>query len=418
MLLAQLSVFAGGFTAEAVEAVSAKPNAFDLLSDLVDKSLVIVDVRGPSARYHLLETIRQYADEKLQSLDVDDQHGLHCRHFDFYLQLAEVAEPKLRTGEAAQWLDRLNVEHDNLRAAIEWAFASGETRSVLRLVAALTDFWLLRNYYREAREQLLKALAKSDLAERTALRATVLNAAFFVQWHHRNYAEAHTLLEEALSIGMELGDRRNIAQSLLHLQYEAFAQKDFAAARVFNEKAIAAWRELGDKVKIGHTLSIGADLARFRGDYEQAQSWYEEAIGLLAELGEVGHRARSLRRFGRVALKQGNYAKAAALCQQSLKLSWEAENKLEAASGLATFAGLAVAQGKHIRAAQLFGAMEALLHEINTPMLFGDVYSYEDDFSALRAKLDEATLNAAWAEGHAMTLDQAVEYALSDELNE
>ncbi len=412
-LFSQLSVFAGGFTANAAEAITNQPNAFDLLTNLVDKSLVIADVRGEAARYGMLETIRQYADEKLRAQDSHGEHALRHRHLNFYLALAQEAGPKLHTVEQTRWLMQLDAELDNFRAAIDWAFANDVTASGLQLVTALITFWDSRDYSSEKREQSMKALARTDPSERTAVRATLLNVVAYVQWFYfRSYNQAQALLEEALSIGMELGDQVNVANSLLTLSFEAYRQKDFTTTHQLHEKVIAIWRKLGNKVRVAETLSLSAQTTRVQGNYQRAQSMFEEAISMFTALDEKIIRAKTVRRLGRVALQQGDFEKAMALCQQSLKLNLETGHKHGVISCFATFAGIATAQGQNRRAAKLLGAVEALFRELDQPMLFGDVDDYEADLSALHAQLDAATLDAAWAEGQAMTLEQAIEEAM------
>ena len=414
-LFSQLSVFAGGFTADAAQAITDQPNAFDLLTNLVDKSLAIADVHGEAARYGMLETIRQYADEKLRAKDNHEEHALRQRHLNFYLALAQEAELKLDTVEQTRWLTQLDAELDNFRVAIDWAFANDVTASGLKLVTALLPFWDRRDYFGERREQSMKALARTDSSERTSERAKLLNVVGYMQsFYFRNHDQARTMFEEALSISMELGDQVNIADSLSYQSFETYRQKDFTTTQQFHEKVIVIWRELGNTAMVAETLSRRAQTTRVQGDYQRAQSMFEEAISMFTALNEKINRATTVRRFGRVALQQGDFEKAMALCQQSLKLNLETGHKHGVVSCLATFAGIAIAiaQGQNRRAAKLFGAVEALLRELDRPMLFGDVYDYENDLSALRAQLDEVTLAAAWAEGQAMTLEQAVEEAM------
>jgi hypothetical protein len=288
--------------------------------------------------------------------------------------------------------------------------------SGLRLVAALDMFWDHRGNHREQRERLLKALAQSDPSERTALRAKVLNQAANSEWFHRHYPEAHILADEALSIGIELKDQRIIAESLRCLLQEALSQKDFETAYLLNDKALAIWRELGDKPGVALSLMYKAHISRRCADYDyaRARGVFEEAIALFTELGEKRWRAVALYRLGRITAHAGDDAAAMALCGQSLALLLETGDEHLVVMCLLTIGGIAVTRGQAIRAARLFGAAEALLGRLDIPMLFGDVYDYEQDLEALRAQLDEATLSAAWGEGRAMTLEEAVEHTLVD----
>ena len=422
-LLLKLSVFAGGWTADAAKAICANSVVLPLLIQLVHKSLVVAMPRDShdQTRYRLLETIRQYAHEKLQTMSTSgalsafEERALRRHHLDFYLGLAERAEPKLHTGEATYWLDQLEVDHDNLRAAIDWAFENGETTYGLRLVGALCEFWDERNHFQEQREQLAKALAKSSPAERTSARATVLNRAAGLANFDRNHDEARRLLDEALSIGTELNDQANIAQALLHRGWDARIQGDFAAAREFVENALSIWRGLGHTFHIAYAHMVLAAQAEHHGEYERARSLLEEALSLLIGLGEKTFRARSLYRLGRMALYEGyegDVALATTLCRQGLELILETGNRHDAASCLATCARVALVRGQSIFAAQVLGSVERLLKELDSPLLHADAVAYEHDLDVLRTQLGEVAFDAARVEGRTLTFEQAMKYAL------
>jgi predicted ATPase len=413
-LLRELSVFAGGWTLEAAEAVDGADPAGQL-DQLVNKSLVATEETPAGMRYQMLETVRQYAHEKLVS--AGEHERAHGRHLAYFCALAEEAEPRLSGAEGDRWLARLATELDNLRAAIDWASANGEAAAGLRLVLALDSFWDKRGHLHERRERVLKALAGLDPRERSLMRAKVLNRAAYVQWYHQGHScddEVRALLEEALAIGTELGERASVAQTLQYLSYLAFSQKDFAAARVLNGKALALWWELGNPSMAALALGEKAELTRWQGDLDQAQHDYEEAIAQFTALDDRYWGAAANRRLGRVMLQRGDYEKAVALCRRSLALGLESGHKQETVACLATFAGLAVAVGQSRRAARLLGAVEAMLYQLDLPLFYGDLYDYEDNLSALRAQLDGAILDAAWAEGQVMTLEQAVAYALRE----
>lgn len=411
-LLAKLSVFTGSWTVDAAKAVCADSEVLPHLLQLVHKSLVVSMLRESrdQTRYQMLEVVRQYAGEKLGA---QEARTLRQRHLDFYLDLAEMAEPKLHTGEAAYWLDRLELEHDNLRAAIDWVFENGESTSGLRLVGALCEFWEGRNHFQEQRQQLSKALAKSNPAERTFIRAKVLNDAGAVEWFYRNHDEARRLLNDALSISVELNDQAGIAQSLFYLGWDAQSQEDYSTARSRIENALSIWRTLGDKLNIAIALIVLAANAERQGDRPEARNLLEEVLSSMTALEDKIFRARALYRLGRIALHDGDQATAAAMCRQSLHLILEMGDQKEAASCLATFAAVAQARGQSLVAAQILGFVESLLAELGIPFLHGDVVEYEHTRGALQTELGEATFDAAQAEGRAMTFEQVVEYMLA-----
>jgi non-specific serine/threonine protein kinase len=207
-LFRRLSVFAGGFTLEAVEAVCAsegieEDEVLDLLSHLVDKSLVVVQERGGEARYRLLETVRQYGHEKL--LESEAAEAIRGRHANFFLTLAEEAEPKLKGAQSRLWLERLEIEFDNLRAALRWAADAGEVETLLRLAGALWWFWLRNGHLSEGRRWLEGALERVEASARTAARAKVLWGAGFLAFSQVSHPAARSRLEESAGICREIG---------------------------------------------------------------------------------------------------------------------------------------------------------------------------------------------------------------------
>jgi non-specific serine/threonine protein kinase len=252
-LLNRLSVFAAGFTAEAAEFVSRQPEALTLLSNLVDKSLVIAEVKGKTMRYRLLETIRQYArDRSLERSDVEEARDQHLRYF---LQLAEQAEPELRRTDQIIWLDRLETELDNIRAALAWSLESERhVEAGLRLASALLWLWHIHSRWREGSHWLERELsaevctpgAKPHSEARSLARAQALNAAVFLI---DNYAKRVALAEEALALSRKLGDagKRSMAFALWNLADLAHEQQDYSRARVLLEESLALYREAGDQ---------------------------------------------------------------------------------------------------------------------------------------------------------------------------
>lgn len=417
VLLRRLAVFVGGYALEAAEAVCAEEGieqyeVLDLLSQLVDKSLVVKEEKGEIARYWLLETIRQYGLEKLT--EAREMATLRSRHLAFFVELAEQAEPQLKGADQKLWLERLEMEHDNLRAALEWS-KTETSRAVegLRLVGALWPFWEVRGFLSEGRRWIEGLLAVVGNTQ-ASVRAKALRGAGVLASHQGDYERAATFLQESLALLHQLGDKRGAALSLNNLGIVARNQGDYARATALYEEGLALWRELGDKRGIAASLANLAIVARNQKDYSRATKLHEESLLLFRELGNKIGIAVTLNNLGVVAEDQCNYERAATLYKESLALRHELGDKLGSLGCLSNLAAVAGEQGQPERAARLFGAAEALREVLSVPVSPDERAEYDRKVAAVRAKLDEATFAQAWAHGRAMTLEQAISYALGN----
>lgn len=339
---------------------------------------------------------------------------MRSRHLDFFLRLTERAEPELKGPDQKAWLNRLEVEHDNLRAALAWSMrAEGNAESALRLAGALGRFWDLRSYWTEGREVLGQALARTAEVS-TALRAKALQSAGTLALQQGDYEKANRQLQASLDLSRKEGDQRGMAYSLNGLGNVALRQGDYAAARHFYEESLTILRELGNKHGIALSLNNLGIMAYEQGDYTGAQRFYEESLAILRELGNKYGIAASLNNLGNVASSQGDYAAAQRFLEESLAIRREIGDKLGIAYGLEGVAKVAYGQGKAERAARLFGAAEALREAIGAPLSPDDRAEYNRIVAAVRAQLGEEVFAKSWAEGRAMTLEQAIEYALKD----
>jgi non-specific serine/threonine protein kinase len=457
-----LSVFAGGFTLEAAETVCADAGGqgviaphkvFDLLCDLVDKSLVMVVAweQGEQARYRLFEPIRQYAREKLHlSGEVEQLSG---RHRAFFLALAEAAEPKLRGPEQLVWLERLEGEHDNLQAALAWSLArADEGETSLRLASALVWFWRLRGYLEEGRRwleealqatrsagcttpraracyaagtlaslQVHNAMARSRLAESVVLwrelgdkqgLAYTLGQLGRVAWAEGNYEEWRSLHEQSAALFREVGDKWGLAFTLTSSGLVADPERDLARSRSYLEESVTLWGELGDRWGFALALNSLGEVARYEGNYQQAAGFYEESITLKRALGSKRDLALSLHNCGHVLQRLGAYQQAALQFQESLALFLEIGDHSGVAACLVGLAGAAGGEGQRERAVCLFAAGEALFKVTSARLDPIDRIEYDRNLAAVRAELDAATFAAAWAAGCALTMEPAVAYAL------
>jgi predicted ATPase/class 3 adenylate cyclase/Tfp pilus assembly protein PilF len=455
LLLQRLSAFAGGWTLAAAEQVCAGEGvedwaALDLLTSLADKSLLVVEQSDEHSRYRLLETVRQYARERL--LESGGGEAVRVRHRDYFLMLAEEVEPKLLAAEQAEWLRRLDEEHENLRSALEWSLAEAESGAGLRLCGALYRFWWARGYLAEGRKWCARILAKEGAAQRTLECAKVLMTAGNLAWHQTDYPAARALGEESLAISRECGDREGTAQSLNNLGNAAVEQGDYPAARALYEESLAIRREMGDRRGVASVLGNLGNVAYERGDFTAARALSKEALAILRELGDRGRIADALNNLGNVAYDQGDLASARALNEESLAISRELCDRDGIASSLHSLGGVAYLQGdlasaralykeslanrrelgdrlgiaraleglaavaaalgSSLRAARIWGAAQRLREEIGTPLSPTERSRYDQRGAAARAAVgDDAAFDRAWQEGHALTLKQAIELA-------
>jgi predicted ATPase len=412
-LFRRFSVFSGGCTLEAAEAIC--PGAghlgvevLDGLSSLVEKSLVRREDADGETTFVMLETIREYALESLARSGEEDE--IRRRHANFFLDLANKAEPELRGPNQAEWLDRLEHDHDNLRAALRWFMEHRDTNSGLRMAGALWRFRLMKGHLSEGREGLEAALRRSSA--HTLARARALRGAGVIAAHQGDHAASRALQDECITLCRELNDTQGISFSLNDLGGVAYDQGDYDTARSLFEQSLGIKRELGDKLGIAISLNDLGSVAHQEGDYAAAQSLYEQSLAIKRELGDKMGISISLDDLGRTAYDRGDHVAARSLFEQSLSIKHELGEKYGIALCLEGFAAVSCAQGFPERAARLFGAAEALRENIRAPLLPADRVRYERDVAATRRIMQEEAFRVAWGEGRDMTLEQAITYAL------
>jgi len=417
VLFDRLSVFAGGWTLEAAEAIGshAQPaeadNVLELLGRLVEKSLVVVEpgVDG-SVRHRLLETLRQFALERLvERGELDEARARHAR---YYLTLAEQAAHEISGPEQGAWLERLDVERDNVRGVLEWSLEHADGEVALRIGVCLWRYWERRGDFSEGRAWLQRALERAASAA-PELRSAGLHGAGHLAWRQRDLATSEGLHSEALGLCRARGDERGVARAFYGLARVAGSQGDYAAALAFAEDSLAIQRRLGNHNDVALVLNVMGEIARSRGDYAQAGAMNEESLALFRETGEVLGIQIELHNLGYVARRQADEARSARLFAESLELSRQFGIRMGIASCLGGLAGGAVCLGQHELAARLFGAAEALREAIAFPMEVIDRAELDRDVAALREELQPAALAAAWAEGRSMSVDQAIELGVA-----
>lgn len=402
LLLGRLAVFVSGWTLEAAEEVCQGDGIEDyevltILTRLVDKSLVVsetLDGQNEGARYRLLETIREYMLEKLT--EATEKELPHRRHADYYVKLAEAAESQLSGAEQTTWLNRLETEHDNLRAALDYLLKTGreqvesrendETKPhskakilkikqmaqqedfsdpaelALRLSSALVPFWYIHGH--EGRHWLREALANSQ-PQATPGRANALNGAGALAWAQGDYEQARTFYRASLAAWRELGDKNGIASALINLGNVAYARTDYALSQTFYEESLALRRELNDKWGVAAALNNLAAVAKVQSDYSRAMALFEESLALKRELGDLGGVAQTLNNLGAIARDQGDYSHATALLEEGLSLFRQMGNKRGIALALDHLGGVAFEQGQFERALELHQETLALWRELS-----------------------------------------------------
>jgi non-specific serine/threonine protein kinase len=418
-MFARLAVFVGGCTLDAVEAVchpgDDQPLAvLDSLASLVDRSL-LRQVEGTEGepRFGMLETIREYAAERFEESG-DAETGQ--RHAEYYLALAEQAAPELLGPHQRTWLERLEREHDNLRAALGWALEHDEEKVGIRLAVVLGHFWEVRGHRTEGQEWLARVLARWPSAPAPA-RADALCAAGNLAYIRGAYERAAELLEESLSVRRALGDQWGTALSLHYLGRVVHYSGDFDRAAALYDESLAIRRAVGDERGVAWTLNSSGVLTRDRGDDERARALYEESLTLFRKLGHAWGVGLLLNNLARVARDHEDWEQAVALCAESLALFQELGDRHGVAWVLSNLAVVAQRRGAWEQAARLHGAAEALCEAIGSAALSlapSEQAKYQAAVAATRANLGNCAFTAAMVAGRAMPPEDVARDALSD----
>ena len=413
MLLRRLPVFSGGWALEAAEVVCAgggvpAADVLDLLTELVEKSLVVMERRDAEIRYRLLETVRQYCHDKLA--DAGETGTTRGRHLDFFLMLAEEAEPKLHSAEQAVWSNRLEAEHDNLRGALGWS-AEGTPEKGLRLAGALWNFWRAHGHLTEGRAWLTGALERSGDAL-PALRAKALYGAGYLAAMQNDYRATRLCFEDSLALYRTLGDKRGAAAVIAETGSALRKQGDYKAARPYLEQSLAVYRELGDRQGAAAMLAqLGHDFWH-EAKYAKARALLQESLSISRELGLKRTAAFVLWSLGLVAFDQRDHESARALYEEGRSIARGLGDTTWEVRLVESIASLAAAEGEPRRAAVLLGASEALREAIDFPLPPSHRHDYERPVAAVKAALDDEAFASAWTEGRATPFERAVEFAL------
>lgn len=414
-LFARLAVFVGGCTLEAIAAICNVAgdgvDMLDSLQTLVNNSLLRQegDTNG-EPRLQMLETIREFAHEQLVARG--EETAQRARHAEYYLALAEDAQPRLNTGEQEVWLEQLEAEHDNLRAALAWTIERGDGDQAVRLAAALWHFWEMRGYFTEGRRWLEAALERGQGAA-AAARAEAYTGAGTMAWRQCDYAQAMIWHQHALDLYRSVGDTYGIAFALNNLGMQSLDQGDLQAALQRFSESLALSQQFGHTRMSAGTLHNLGELARHQGDNERAVDCYTQSLALCRALGDQWLSCYSLTGLGTVAGYQGNDAQATLFLKEALTLCHEQGYQELIVECLEGLAGCAARQRQGVRAARLFGVAEQLRDMMNTPRAPVEDQWFAKATALAQGVLDPTTYKQAWMDGRRMSLAEAIAYALN-----
>lgn len=473
-LFHRMAVFWGGWTLQALEAVcnsadqevggeEQKVEVVDGVETLVSANLLQQrEGSDGESRFWMLETIHEYAREKME--ESGKGKALQREHALYFMRLAEEVEPHLISREQQEWLDRLEDEYDNIRAALAWSGEHAEGGSQegaeigLRTAGAIYRFWQLRSLMTEGREQLERALSvpagvlqacspssrakaltragylatrQGDYSSARALSegslvlareagdkqsmALSLNNLGAVAYEQGDYIEAYAMFEESLALRRELEHKWGISTSLNSLGVVAYEQGDYTMARALHEESLVLFRELGDKWGVSMSLNNLGLVVYEQGDYPRVRALHEESLALRREIGDKWGVILSLNNLGFVASTQGDYTGARALHEEGLALGREIGDKKGIAACLVGLAGVAVGMGQvedMERGTRLLGAVQWLLEKMGAVLQRDDRLPYESAMVSARSVLGEKAFEKAWQERRGMSLEEAVDYAL------
>lgn len=412
-LFARLAVFRGGCSLEAIEAVCGEGLSIDILdglASLVDKSLVQQkETPGGEPRFVLLEMIHEYARERLK--ESGESETMRQRHCEYFVALAERAEPDLRLARYGYWCQQFELELDNIRAVLNWTLGNREVSQGVRLASALGLFWYGRGYHVEGIRWKQRLLERLDEVP-TIYHAKFLISAGRLAWMV-DLDEANSLFERALEVSRDLGDHFQAAWALAFQGYAM--QREPETAIPIAEVSLTLFREMNHLPGIAQVLNIIGELARIGGDDARAKRAYEECLAVCQQTGETLRICYNLVNLAYVAQHEGEHERALNLVRQALHITRDTKGSRDIASFLVTFAGSIAALGQLDRAARLVGASEAALESMGAFHQPTDKPEIDRIIADVRAQLDNTTFQIAWAEGQEMSLEQAVANALEED---
>jgi non-specific serine/threonine protein kinase len=458
-LLQRLTLFTAGFTLSTAESACAwgeiqREDVLDVLSSLVGKSLVVAEtLQSSEARYRLLETIRQYAQEKLEASG--EWVSAHDHYLACFLRLTEEVAPKLREPYQQLWLNWLETENDNIRVALAWALEQQRVEAGLRIGTALYSFWQTRAYLREGQTWLERFLRQADDRVPLAVRASALTFSSFLAEHlgdavaatargqeavalceaageegkpllpfalagvasgakaAGDYQTLYTIGERLVEVYRELGDLSSLGVVIMIQGETATALGKYKMAQLLLEESLTLARAAGDTFRIAATLNDLGELARCERHFAEAHSSYEESLSLWREIGSVREAPATLHNLAYACLHQGEIERAYALFRESLEAQRAQNNRDGVLKSLLGLAAHASATGLAAESVRLYTAVAANAGSNSAILWPPEKIEYEHYSGLARAKLSATEFEAEQAKGRALSVEQAIEYALN-----
>ena len=419
ILFCRLAVFVDGFDLLAAEAVARLddqcPNVLDILISLVDKS-IIREIGGPDAeepRYRMLETVREFGLEQLEVIAESD--AVRQAHADYFAEIAQSAEPELTGRDQVTWLDRLDLNHSNLRAALAWKI-DHDPEAGLGMAVALIRYWDHRSYAREGRRLLEEALSSSEVRS-PALRSNALLGAGFLSDRTGDYDQAQHWLTQSLELAREAGDRYVTGYALGGLGNVALHNGDFSGAAASYREALEHVRAIDDEDAVASLLIGLGSIEFYRGELAAAQAHFVKSLEIYRAIGSVHGPASGLGHLGRTLLELGDLDQARELLREGLVLSNRVGKRWHVIVALAGLAGEATVRNQWGRAARLFGAVEALAEASGVTIHPADRAVNARYLDAIQAHLDQSAFDSAFESGKTLSVDQIIAEILEDEVS-
>ena len=413
LLFRRLSAFASTFALDAVERICSgqgldSDEALDVLGRLADKSVLIAEREdGGVARFRLLETLRQYAAERL--VGAGETEFMERRHSEYYVALAEAAAAGMHGPGQGAWLERLEEEHDNLLKVLSWC-VEHDRQSALQLMAALSDFWLERGYLSEGRSWL--DIALEGPTEGRVTRARALMVAGNLAYHQADYAAARSCFEESLIIWRQAADQAGIGRALVALGMVAFGEGDLDGCRGPLEQGLVLCREARDADGVGRALFQLGMVAAQQGKVEEAEELAEEGLALSRMTSDLTGVSRALHHLAVVAYLRRDNARLRSLSEEGLIVSRNLRSPIGIALGLERFAVVAETENRHERALKLAGAAAGIRAATRAAISPVWVAAIAQALEPARQALGPGAAATAWTEGTRLTVEQATAYAL------
>lgn len=418
VLLPRLSVFSGGWSLEAAEFVCAGGNVeadtiLDLLLRLVDKSLVVADAQGDETHYHMLETIRQYAQEKLD--ESGESQPIRNQHLEFFLKLAMEANPELFSADQPLWIERLDTEHDNFRGALRWSLDGHRIELGIALAAELSNYWTHANHVAEGRAWLAELLAHNEPPLPMESQAVALSDSGWLAFWENDFSAARLFEKQSLVLFREIGDRQKIATALNILGIALAYGGDIEAARPLLEEALELRRDLDLPYFAANTMVALGFVNWKAGQINEARRLFEESLAIKDRLQHHAESHYPLLSYGYMELEEGNPQEAQVQLTRGLDiLNRLIIDRAYAPHYLEGLAFLAATQEQWTRAAQLLGATARWRQELNAPRFPYLPDLYEQTRATLLAHIDQAQFTAAFLKGQSLTMEQAIALALNE----